>query len=521
MCERAVRSDHNDVVKQAIAVLGDLAGDPVPALRQIANTSSIDDAICLIDGLLKLSSSSDSSPWLRCLAVEFLFVSGRTRDSIGMAGPLRTCAVGTVAGTATLTELIASFRLEPTTALAMAHRLLNTPSDGIEVIAASAVIAEAAWDEGRLEDSVLFARLAAGRAAQVPSPFWRSYLKLQLAAKLVDIGRPDEAGAIAEEVAASGDRDGHPGNEAAFDLISAKTLIQLGNPWAVQDVAYGQTLRSARRMGERLFTPVLLAHLGIASAYAEDFDSAQEYLTECATLQQRCDTPAQQIPLSWLQLLITAAESGPAAAVDAVRELGSANRLLPMFAQLPGSAAWCARHARQVGATEVLDQVLSACVEVRRLNPGLGQLLLAERHASSLCNDDVAGLAAAATSQEHGWAKACAAADLAAIVQNSGPPPRAEVQHARRISKPGTVDRLDEQLSAREQQVALLVVQGLTNRQIASRTRCSPHTVNFHIRNIFRKLGIHSRIEIAHYFTQQGPVAAGDHRSAHPASSRS
>lgn len=520
MCGRVVRSDHNDVVKQAIAVLGDLAGDPVPALRQIANTSSIDDAISLIDGLLELSSSSDSSPWLRCLAVEFLFVSGRTRDSIEMAGPLRHCPVGTVAGTATLTELIACFRHDRATALATAHQLLKTRSDEIEVIAATAVIAEAAWEGGRLEESVHFARLAAGRAAQVPSPFWRSYLKLQLAAKLVDIGQPAEAGAIADEVAASGDRDGHPGNEAAFDLISAKTLIQLGNPWAVQDVAYGQTLRSARQMGERLFTPVLLAHLGIASAYAEDFDSAREYLNECTALLQRSDSSAPQIPIGWLQLLITAAESGPQAAVDAIQELSAADRLLAMFAQLPGSAAWCARQARLVGAVEVLDQVIATCVQVRQLNPGLPQLLLAEQHASSLRSDDVAGLAVAATSQEHGWAKACAAADLAAIVQHTGPPLRTEV-HRPQPNKPGDDDdRVGQQLSAREQQVAQLVVQGLTNRQIASRTRCSPHTVNFHIRNIFRKLGIHSRVEIAHYVTQLGP-AADDHRSAHSASSRS
>jgi DNA-binding NarL/FixJ family response regulator len=157
---------------------------------------------------------------------------------------------------------------------------------------------------------------------------------------------------------------------------------------------------------------------------------------------------------------------------------------------------------------------------VQRLNPGLPQLLLAAQHASSLRSDDVAGLAAAATSQEHGWAKACAAADLAAIVQHTGPPPRAEIRRSRpgrSREVEGAADRIGEQLSAREQQVAQLVVQGLTNRQIASRTRCSPHTVNFHIRNIFRKLGIHSRIEIAHYVTQQGPP--DDHRSAHSASS--
>lgn len=494
-----------DVVKQAIAVLGDLAGDPVAALRRIANTTSIDDAITLIDGLLELSSSSASSPWLRCLAVEFLFVAGRTRDSIELARTLRHCPVRPVTRTAMLTELIAAFQIEPTPALLTVHRSALESSNDIEMIAATAVIAEAAWDAGKLEESVHFARLAAGRTAMAPSPFWRSYLKLELAAKLVDTGRPVEAASLADEVAGSGDREGHPGNAAAFDLLRVKALLHLANPWSVPDALYGEIPRSTRQLGERLFTPSLLVHLGIASAYAEDFDSAQGYLRECASLQQKCDAPLRPTALSWLRLLVTAAESGPPAAVESIRQLESSSKrpLLPMFAQVPGSAAWCVRQALRAGATSLLDRVVASAGEVRRLNPGLPQLLLAEQHASSLRNGDTAGLVAAATGQVDGWAKACAAADLVATIQH-GTRPATPARPADDSSvRDDSSDRLGEQLSARERQVAQLVVQGLTNRQIASRARCSPHTVNFHIRNIFRKLGIHSRIEIAHYLPRR------------------
>lgn len=61
-------------------------------------------------------------------------------------------------------------------------------------------------------------------------------------------------------------------------------------------------------------------------------------------------------------------------------------------------------------------------------------------------------------------------------------------------------------LSRREQTVARLVVQGLTNQQIAKRIRCSPETVKFHLRNIFRKLGIGSRVEIARFVLAPGAV---------------
>ena len=53
-----------------------------------------------------------------------------------------------------------------------------------------------------------------------------------------------------------------------------------------------------------------------------------------------------------------------------------------------------------------------------------------------------------------------------------------------------------DKLSQREQIIARYAGQGLTNRQIASEVYLSPHTVNFHLRQIFRKLKIHRRTEL-------------------------
>jgi len=51
-------------------------------------------------------------------------------------------------------------------------------------------------------------------------------------------------------------------------------------------------------------------------------------------------------------------------------------------------------------------------------------------------------------------------------------------------------------LSPAEHNIVRLVAGGMTNRQIASRVNLSPHTVNFHLRKIFRKLGVSSRAEL-------------------------
>jgi DNA-binding CsgD family transcriptional regulator len=52
-------------------------------------------------------------------------------------------------------------------------------------------------------------------------------------------------------------------------------------------------------------------------------------------------------------------------------------------------------------------------------------------------------------------------------------------------------------MTSSELAVAQLVAEGLTNREVAERLFVSPHTVNSHLRHVFAKLGINSRVELA------------------------
>jgi DNA-binding CsgD family transcriptional regulator len=58
-------------------------------------------------------------------------------------------------------------------------------------------------------------------------------------------------------------------------------------------------------------------------------------------------------------------------------------------------------------------------------------------------------------------------------------------------------DLVATELTAQESQVAGLVRQGLSNKDVAGRLFISPRTVDFHLRNVFTKLGISSRTELA------------------------
>jgi DNA-binding CsgD family transcriptional regulator len=56
-----------------------------------------------------------------------------------------------------------------------------------------------------------------------------------------------------------------------------------------------------------------------------------------------------------------------------------------------------------------------------------------------------------------------------------------------------------DDLSSREREVLQLIALGLTNDQIARRLVISSHTVNNHLRSIFRKLGVGSRSAATRY----------------------
>src|SRR5262249_54425801 len=61
-------------------------------------------------------------------------------------------------------------------------------------------------------------------------------------------------------------------------------------------------------------------------------------------------------------------------------------------------------------------------------------------------------------------------------------------------------------LAKREADVARLVAEGLTNKQIGARLFISERTVDSHVRSILNKLGVNSRAQIAAW------IASADHR---------
>jgi DNA-binding NarL/FixJ family response regulator len=59
-------------------------------------------------------------------------------------------------------------------------------------------------------------------------------------------------------------------------------------------------------------------------------------------------------------------------------------------------------------------------------------------------------------------------------------------------------------LSKRERQVATLLLEGLSNRDIAMRLHLTEQTVKWHLWNLFQKLGVRNRIGAVRLLSQRG-----------------
>lgn len=69
---------------------------------------------------------------------------------------------------------------------------------------------------------------------------------------------------------------------------------------------------------------------------------------------------------------------------------------------------------------------------------------------------------------------------------------------------PSTLDELTPQ----ERQIAMLLAQGRTTREAAATLFLSPKTIEYHLRHVYLKLGIHSREELARVLVESSPVPA-------------
>jgi DNA-binding NarL/FixJ family response regulator len=68
-------------------------------------------------------------------------------------------------------------------------------------------------------------------------------------------------------------------------------------------------------------------------------------------------------------------------------------------------------------------------------------------------------------------------------------------------------------LSNRETEIAHLVAEGLSNRQISNRLQLSEHTIKNYLFRVFEKLGVQTRVELALYALDRQPMRSPNSRA--------
>jgi DNA-binding CsgD family transcriptional regulator len=71
-------------------------------------------------------------------------------------------------------------------------------------------------------------------------------------------------------------------------------------------------------------------------------------------------------------------------------------------------------------------------------------------------------------------------------------------------------------LTTTERRISEFVAAGLTNREVADRINVSRHTIDFHLRQIYRRLNINSRVALTRLVAQHADPLAGASTPAAP-----
>jgi DNA-binding CsgD family transcriptional regulator len=403
------------------------------------------------------------------------------------------------------------------------------------VVTAAAVLANRLWNSGDLAGSLRRAREAVASIRATTPSSWRTNARLGLARTLSNRREFVEAEALIKEAEADVRQHGLTPHSAAPAVARVHLLAQSGQSTAAQAEAV-EALASVKERGAQLLVPLAGSVLAFIAVRAGDLLAAAEYVRRYRAELASGISPVWSVLYDWVEVLLAAEQDGPRRVLELLRgEYAWIPTSPVLFAEEPGAAAWLVRNALVVGDLDLARTTVATVERLAAANPDFLAIGVAAAHARGLLDRDTDALASAADQQTDPWGRALAAEDLAVHLkmgrggsakaavaafeaalrafekmgaQRDGARVRSRLRGfgvRRRPAKlPGCANIGWNSLSDPERTITHLVNQGLTNRQIAKRVFLSPHTVNYHLRQIFRKLAINSRVELARVSHEQG-----------------
>ena len=410
----------------------------------------------------------------------------------------------------------------------------GTPPDAAAAIRAS----RAAYYEGRVAEALTTARSAVRMASGEPAA-GRRPPGLWLARMLRAGDRPAEVEAVCRDGERVAAETGDAWSRPCWRLCRARGHVECGR--LTEAARDAEECRSAAE-GLGLAAPAAeaLGVLGLVAFHRGDIAEAQR----CARLAAPASDGLPPDPGSgWIEALLADALGRPGDALDiefATDGVAGRDRLARLLEVGVTAIPYVTRIAVRAGRESEARDLMRQARRLAEANPGMETMSGVAAHVEGIVRGDPDALArAAAAYQETGrrLAAAMAAEDLGRALLHVGDRAAAVARlraalrtvgeigafrHADRIRRvlrgEGVRHRFNSprrpvtfgwgSLTDAELRVATLAAEGLTTRAIADRLFLSPHTINTHLRHVFRKLGVNSRVALTRVLLTETPSAA-------------
>ena len=492
----------------------------------------------LVRSALAVPLPAPDSAALRCALSWLLCLTGRAAEAMAEAQSVLANFELTpkLRDDATITLLWAWLGLRGNRQIEQLARVIiaeESTKRGEVVTAAMIALAVAAWDTGRPGEALDLAAQAVRKAAREPHETAQISPHRLLATTLIDVGQLHEAAAIIDSVEPEGMTAVSPWPDGIANALRARIALAEGRLDDAEALAE-PTLTPRHPVGPLGTDAHAVPLLATVALRRGDLRAAERYAQRLPALGHHYGFGYVTDRARLVEAQVIEARQGPRAALATLADvLADLPEHRSVLLADPGNAPWLVRTALAAGDRALAERVESAISEISRGNPTFAVIRASAEYASGLLHTDVTRLQHAAAELRDPWTRARAAEDLGVHLATAGrqdEAARALDEALREFTRLGAkrdgarTRRLLRELGVRhrhwaadkrpaegwesltdtEQATARLVAQGLTNQEAASQLFVSSHTVAFHLRQVFRKLGIRSRVELTRITLEQG-----------------
>ncbi|GAA0503592.1 helix-turn-helix transcriptional regulator [Paractinoplanes deccanensis] len=383
-----------------------------------------------------------------------------------------------------------------------------------------------AYAEGRLANSLEHARAATALADREGGDAAQRHPRIWLGGALTVLDHFDEAEQVIRAGRRESDRYGSSWAEPLWHYFQTSLLYARGRlEEAAVEADSGLTV-AERHNAHALAMPLLGMLLRVA-VLRGDLAAARDHLDHVRRLAAGGVTAVPEDVL-WAEALLLDAEGAPSAAFSLLRDFYPALPERPaLLAGDPASAAELVRIARDAGRPEEASAAVRAAELLAARNPGSRSAAGAAAHARGVQDKDLDRLQQAADlfravgrplplaaaledaamlgrgSRDDRAVRSWCEEALTIVTDCGAHRARGRIEDVLGgwVAVPpepaAAAETCLPQLTPAERKVALEVGKGRTNIQIAEALYISKHTVDAHLRNIFGKLSIRRRAELA------------------------